>query len=44
MTQDGCGCCEGARGSLRMLRCSYRHRVPPDTYSYAIGFRVVSSG
>lgn len=23
-----------------MLMCSHRHRVPPDTYSYAIGFRV----
>ena len=29
---------------VRMLRCSYRHKVPPDTYSYAIGFRVASSG
>ena len=28
---------------VRMLRCSYRHKVPPDTYSYAIGFRVASS-
>ena len=28
---------------IRMLRCSYRHKVPPDTYSYAIGFRVASS-
>lgn len=26
----------------RMLSCSHRHRVPPDTYSYSIGFRVVS--
>ena len=25
---------------LRMLACSHRHKVPPDTYSYAIGFRV----
>jgi len=25
----------------RMLSCSHRHRVPPDTYSYSIGFRVV---
>lgn len=25
----------------RMLTCGYRHRVPVDTYSYAIGFRVV---
>lgn len=24
-----------------MLRCAYRHRVPPDTYSYSIGFRIV---
>jgi formylglycine-generating enzyme required for sulfatase activity len=27
----------------RMLTCSYRHKVPPDTYSYSIGFRVASS-
>jgi len=26
---------------LKMLRCSYRHKVPPDTYAYSIGFRVV---
>ena len=25
----------------RMLTCGYRHKVPPDTYSYSIGFRVV---
>jgi len=25
----------------RLLSCSHRHRVPPDTYSYSIGFRVV---
>jgi len=24
----------------RMLRTSYRHKVPPDTYAYSIGFRV----
>jgi formylglycine-generating enzyme required for sulfatase activity len=24
-----------------MLRCSYRHKVPPDTYAYSIGFRIV---
>ena len=24
-----------------MLRCAYRHRVPPDTYAYSIGFRIV---
>lgn len=27
----------------RMLSCSHRHKVPPDTYSYGIGFRVVCS-
>jgi formylglycine-generating enzyme len=27
-----------------MLTCSYRHTVPPDTYSYSIGFRFVISG
>jgi len=26
---------------LTMLRCAYRHRVPPDTYAYSIGFRIV---
>jgi len=26
---------------VRMLQCSYRHKVPADTYSYSIGFRVV---
>jgi formylglycine-generating enzyme required for sulfatase activity len=26
---------------VRMLACAYRHKVPPDTYSYGIGFRVV---
>ena len=24
-----------------MLRCAYRHTVPPDTYAYSIGFRIV---
>jgi formylglycine-generating enzyme required for sulfatase activity len=24
-----------------MLRCAYRHKVPPDTYAYSIGFRMV---
>jgi len=24
-----------------MLRVAYRHRVPPDTYAYSVGFRVV---
>lgn len=28
---------------VRMLTCTYRHQVPPDTYSYAIGFRVASA-
>ena len=27
----------------RMLSCSHRHKVPPDTYSYGIGFRIVCS-
>jgi len=27
----------------RMLSCSHRHKVPPDTYSYGIGFRVACS-
>ncbi len=26
-----------------MLRCAYRHQVPPDTYAYSIGFRIVCS-
>lgn len=26
---------------VRMLTCAYRHKVPPDTYSYGIGFRIV---
>jgi sulfatase modifying factor 1 len=28
-------------GDPSMLRCAYRHKVPPDTYSYSIGFRIV---
>jgi formylglycine-generating enzyme required for sulfatase activity len=28
---------------VRMLSCSHRHKVPPDTYSYGIGFRVARS-
>jgi sulfatase modifying factor 1 len=28
---------------IRMLTCSHRHEVPPDTYSYSIGFRIASS-
>jgi formylglycine-generating enzyme len=27
----------------RMLRSSYRHKVPPDTYAYSIGFRIAYS-
>jgi formylglycine-generating enzyme len=27
----------------RMLRISYRHKVPPDTYAYSIGFRIAYS-
>ncbi len=27
----------------RMLRCACRHPVPPDTYAYSIGFRIVCS-
>ena len=26
---------------VSMLRCAYRHRVPPDTYAYSVGFRIV---
>ena len=29
---------------VRMLRCSHRHKVPADTYTYAVGFRVVAAG
>lgn len=25
---------------IRMLTCTHRHEVPPDTYSYSIGFRI----
>jgi formylglycine-generating enzyme required for sulfatase activity len=25
---------------VSMLRCGYRHKVPPDTYAYSIGFRI----
>ena len=27
----------------RYLRCAYRHEVPPDSYTYSIGFRVAFS-
>jgi formylglycine-generating enzyme required for sulfatase activity len=26
---------------VSMLRCAYRHKVPPDTYAHSIGFRIV---
>jgi formylglycine-generating enzyme required for sulfatase activity len=26
---------------VEMLRCAYRHKVPPDTYAYSVGFRIV---
>jgi len=25
---------------VSMLRCAYRHKVPPDTYAYSVGFRI----
>ena len=28
---------------VRYLRCAYRHKVPPDSYAYSIGFRVAYS-
>ena len=28
---------------VAMMRTAYRHKVPPDTYAYSIGFRVVCS-
>ena len=27
--------------NVGMLRCAYRHKVPPDTYAYSVGFRIV---
>jgi formylglycine-generating enzyme required for sulfatase activity len=26
---------------VSMLRCAYRHKVPPDTYAHSMGFRIV---
>jgi sulfatase modifying factor 1 len=26
---------------VSMLKCAYRHQVPPDTYAYSMGFRIV---
>ena len=31
----------GSTMTSTMLRCAYRHKVPPDTYAYSIGFRIV---
>ena len=31
----------GIDDEVSMLRCAYRHKVPPDTYAYSIGFRIV---
>jgi formylglycine-generating enzyme required for sulfatase activity len=28
---------------VTQLRCAYRHKVPPDTYAYSIGFRIACS-
>jgi formylglycine-generating enzyme len=28
---------------IAMLRLSYRHKVPPDTYAYSVGFRIACS-
>jgi formylglycine-generating enzyme required for sulfatase activity len=28
---------------VAMLRCAYRHKVPPDTYAHSVGFRVASA-
>ena len=30
----------GLNDDPAMLRCAYRHKVPPDTYSYSVGFRI----
>ena len=27
----------------RYLRCACRHKVPPDSYAYSIGFRIAYS-
>jgi len=29
---------------VAMMRSAYRHKVPPDTYAYSIGFRIVCAG
>jgi formylglycine-generating enzyme len=28
---------------VSLLRCSHRHKVPPDTYAYSVGFRITCS-
>jgi formylglycine-generating enzyme required for sulfatase activity len=28
---------------VNFLRCAYRHKVPPDTYAYSVGFRIACS-
>ena len=38
-----CAADRGSRTTSQQLRCAYRHKVPPDTYAYSIGFRVVYS-
>ena len=43
-TAAACGFVRGGswvNDDVTMLRCAYRHKVPPDTYAYSIGFRVV---
>ena len=34
-------CVSWVNEDVAMLRCAYRHKVPPDTYAYSIGFRIV---
>jgi formylglycine-generating enzyme required for sulfatase activity len=29
--------------NVSLLRCAYRHKIPPDTYTHSIGFRIVCS-
>ena len=44
------GCLRILRGGawvtsdVRLLRCSYRHKVPADSYAYSIGFRIAYPG
>lgn len=32
-----------ATDDVTMMRCAYRHSVPPDTYAYSVGFRIACS-